>query len=165
MSIDYGTQNAFAAILWGKYGDVWYGIKEYYYSGRATGIQKTDAEYGKDMDDFISCTDCVMETIIDPSAASFIALLRRKGGRYKVRKADNAVSDGIRETATALKNHLIYISPTMKNWCNEAAGYTWDDKRADDVPVKINDHLMDAMRYFVRTKYIVRSKPNYIAKW
>ena len=165
LSIDYGTQNAFAAILWGKYGDVWYGIKEYYYSGRATGIQKTDAEYGKDMDDFISCTDCVMETIIDPSAASFIALLRRKGGRYKVRKADNAVSDGIRETATALKNHKIYISPTMKNWRDEVAGYSWDDKCSADVPVKINDHLMDAMRYFVRTKRIGTHFDRAVPKW
>lgn len=165
LSIDYGTQNAFAAILWGKYEDVWYAMKEYYYSGRATGIQKTDAEYGKDMDEFISCTDCVMETIIDPSAASFIALLRRKGGRYKVRKADNAVSDGIRDTATALKMHKIYISPHMKNWRDEAAGYSWDEKRSDDVPVKVNDHLMDAMRYFVKTKHIVRPNPSYVAQW
>ena len=34
LSIDYGTQNAFAAILWEKHGDVWYGAREYYYSGR-----------------------------------------------------------------------------------------------------------------------------------
>ena len=45
MSLDYGTQNAFAAILWGKYGDVWYALREYYYSGRDTGTQKTDDIY------------------------------------------------------------------------------------------------------------------------
>ena len=165
LSIDYGTQNAFAAILWGKYPDAWYAIKEYYYSGRESGIQKTDDEYGRDMDDFISCTDCVMETIIDPSAASFIALLRRKGGRYKVRKANNAVSDGIRDTATALKNGLIYISPTMTHWKAEAGGYSWDSNCQNDVPVKVNDHLMDSMRYFVKTKSIVMPKQPFIASF
>ena len=45
MSIDYGTQNAFAALLWGKYGDIWYAVDGYYYSGRDTGVQKTDDEY------------------------------------------------------------------------------------------------------------------------
>ena len=158
LSIDYGTQNAFAAILWGKFGETWYGMKEYYYSGRATGIQKTDEEYGHDMDDFIKDIPGVMETIIDPSAASFIALLRRKSGRYKVRKADNSVLDGIRETATALKTHKIYIAPHLKNWCNEAAGYSWDDNEKADVPIKANDHLMDSMRYFVKTKRISQKK-------
>ena len=53
LSIDYGTLNAFAAILWGKFGDIWYGIKEYYYSGRNTGIQKTDEDYAHDLDEFV----------------------------------------------------------------------------------------------------------------
>lgn len=165
LSIDYGTQNAFAAILWGRYSDAWYAMKEYYYSGRNEGVQKTDDEYGRDMDEFISGTDCIMETIIDPSAASFIALLRRKHGRYKVRKAKNDVSDGIRDTATALKNHLIYISPSMINWKMEVGGYSWDDNASDDVPVKVNDHLMDSMRYFVETKMIVKPANPYHAHW
>ena len=42
LSIDYGTQNAFSAGLWGQYGDVWYREREYYYSGRESGVQKTD---------------------------------------------------------------------------------------------------------------------------
>jgi hypothetical protein len=38
-SIDYGTMNAFAVILWSKIGDTWYGQRGYYYSGRDTGVQ------------------------------------------------------------------------------------------------------------------------------
>lgn len=154
LSIDYGTQNAFAAILWGKYNNVWYGLKEYYYSGRTEGQQKTDEEYGKDMDKFIECVDDRIKTIIDPSAASFITLLRRKHSKYRVIPADNSVADGIRETATALKNGLIKISPNMKNWQIEAAGYCWDDSPVEDRPIKISDHLMDSMRYFVKTSKI-----------
>ena len=169
VSIDYGTMNAFAAILWCKRDNVWYGERNYYYSGRDTGIQKTDQEYSDDLDKWIA--DIVQEsikhavynpfvggavfdktkTIIDPSAASFIALLK-KNDWSKVISADNAVADGIRETAVALKTGKIKIlKPVMKEWIKEASGYVWDDKSVEEKPVKINDHLMDATRYFVKT--------------
>ena len=151
LSIDYGTQNAFAALLWGKYGNVWYAIDEYYYSGRTEGKQKTDEEYGKDLDKFVSKITGNIITIIDPSAASFIEVLKRKRDKYRVRPANNAVMDGIRNTATALENGNIKISPRCKNWEIEAGGYSWDNNLAEDRPVKENDHAMDAMRYFVQT--------------
>lgn len=161
LSIDYGTQNAFAAYLWKQVGGVWYAYKEYYYSGRDKGIQKTDEEYGKDLDEFVR--DVPLErgqkllTIIDPSAASFIALLKKRGWA-KVQKANNDVADGIRETATALKTGLIKISPNLKHWREEAEGYAWDEKAGTDTPIKINDHAMDSMRYLVKTLHIAKPK-------
>lgn len=158
LSIDYGTMNAFAALLWEKHGSIWYATREYYYSGRTEQKQKTDEDYGKDID--VWCGDIQPEgklaTIIDPSAASFIALLRKRGERYKVIPADNDVADGIRETANALENGYIKISPKLKCWKEEAGGYCWDKDAVDDIPVKENDHLMDAMRYFVKTKHIIK---------
>lgn len=160
LSIDYGTQNAFSAGLWGKYENVWYRFDEYYYSGRDSGVQKTDEEYGQDIDAFTEQIahrlNGKLRTIIDPSAASFIALLRKKG-RYKVIQADNAVEDGIRETATSLKTGKIKIYPCCKDWKREAASYAWDENESKDVPIKINDHAMDETRYFVKTMRI--SKP------
>ena len=164
LSIDYGTQNAFAAILWRNMGGIWYAVKEYYWSGRTEGIQKTDEEYAEDMDKFIGNLERV-ETIIDPSAASFIALLRKRNHRYKVRPADNNVLDGLRETARAMKNGNIKVSPALKNWTKEVQGYVWDDKALEDKPVKENDHLMDAMRYFVKTKRVAIKKNTYTALW
>lgn len=158
LSIDYGTQNAFAAVLWAYSGGIWYACKEYYWSGRDKGIQKTDEEYAEDLDTFVeSIHKDKIETIIDPSAASFIALLRKKGN-YKVRKADNDVLNGIRETSTAMHEGLIKIDPSMKNTIEEFQGYRWDDKSGEDKPVKEKDHAMDAIRYFVKTKHIVRPK-------
>ena len=156
LSIDYGTQNAFSAGLWGLYDGVWYRVKEYYYSGRDTGTQKTDEEYADDLDAF---TDGIgrIRTYIDPSAASFITLLQKRD-RYKVTHADNAVGDGIRETATALKKGLIRISPSCTAWIKEAQGYVWDDKAGEDRPVKVNDHAMDDTRYFVKSKRIAVPK-------
>lgn len=144
LTIDYGTQNAFAGLLWGLYGKIWYAVEEYYYSGREKGVQKTDDEYAQDMDEFI---DGYIEysqrmlTIVDPSAASFIAALRRRG-KYKVIKADNDVLDGIRETATAMQTEKIKIAPGLTHWEKEIQGYVWSDGGGQDHPVKVNDHCV-----------------------
>jgi hypothetical protein len=156
VSIDYGTMNAFAALLWANYNGIWYGVREYYYSGRTENRQKTDEEYAKDLDVWLS--DVPLDrllTIVDPSAASFIAVLR-KHPRYKVMKAINDVENGIRETGHALKYGFIKVSPKCVCWKEEISGYSWDKDSVEDMPVKLNDHLMDSMRYFVKTKYIIR---------
>lgn len=170
VSMDYGTMNAFAALLWAKYDGVWYAVREYYYSGRAEGKQKTDEDYAQDIDAWCADieTDGKLQVIIDPSAASFIALLRKRTERYKVIPADNAVLDGIRETANALENGHIKILPKLKYWKEEAGGYVWDSDSTIDRPIKENDHLMDAMRYFVKTKRVIRkslkrSMPSFLA--
>ena len=164
ISCDYGTKNAFAAILWAKYGEIWYGIKEYYYSGRDEGITKTDEEYAQDLDKWLADIKPGerLEIIIDPSAASFIALLQKRGHRYKVVPAKNEVADGIRNTATCMKKGLIKFATGLKNWKKEIQGYSWDDKSVEDAPIKLNDHLMDAMRYFVETKRIARIKNDFV---
>lgn len=162
LSIDYGTMNAFAAGLWGLYDNVWYMMDEYYYSGRDEGMQKTDGEYMTDLVQMVEqhidfSGGRKIEMIIDPSAASFIAL-SKKNGRFKVRKADNDVLDGIRETATAMQNGLIKVSPRCKNWRTEVQGYVWDEDSAEDRPVKVADHHMDQTRYFCKTKHIAKPK-------
>lgn len=163
LSIDYGTQNAFAALMWVRIGDIWYVIDEYYYSGRDTGIQKTDEEYAKDLDAFISKypINGKLRTIIDPSAASFIALLKKRGS-YKVRKADNDVIDGIRETATAIQTDRIKIlKDAVPNLIKEFQSYSWDSKSIEERPVKVSDHGMDSLRYYVKTNKLVKPKSLY----
>lgn len=161
MSIDYGTQNAFSAGLWALYGDTWYRVKEYYYSGRDSGVQKTDEEYAVDLDAFIKPLGLAekIRTIIDPSAASFITLLRKRG-KYRVIPADNDVADGIRETATCMKTGKVMISSSCKNWLREVQGYVWDDKSGEDKPIKIADHAMDDTRYFVKTMRLANKRKN-----
>lgn len=183
-SIDYGTMNAFAVILWSKIGDVWYGQRGYYYSGRDTGVQKTDEEYMQDIErvfaDVIATHHEKVEqahhngemaperisVIIDPSAASMIALLKKKDW-VKVRLASNAVLDGIRETASAMQLGLIKIvdDPSLLPWKKEAGAYVWDDNEGEDKPVKENDHYMDATRYFVKTMKILKAKSEYVPLW
>ena len=143
ISIDYGTQNAFAALIWAQIGDIWYAIDEYYYSGRTEGVQKTDEQYAQDIDKFTEPyrQGEKIRTIIDPSAASFIAVLRQRK-LYRVIPADNAVLDGIRNTATALQTGKIKISPKCEMWKWEAQSYVWAESESDDIPVKVNDHCL-----------------------
>lgn len=152
VSIDYGTQNATVFLLWNKgLNNKWYCTKEYYYSGRDKGKQKTDAEYTKDLKKFLQGTR-VKAVIVDPSAASFIAELRKNG--FPVLKAKNNVEDGIRLVGTLLNQERILFSSCCTNTIMEFASYIWDSKAAEkgeDKPIKQHDHAMDAVRYFCFT--------------
>ena len=152
VSIDYGTQNATAMLLWNKGIDgVWYCIREYYYSGRDAGKQKTDAEYADDLEAWLEDTK-IRAVIVDPSAASFIAELRKRG--YTVIAARNDVEDGIRLVGTMLNLDRIAFADSCVNLIKEFGSYIWDAKaaeRGEDKPVKEHDHAMDSCRYFVYT--------------
>ena len=152
VSCDYGTQNATVFLLWNKGIDgKWYCIREYYYSGRDKGKQKTDAEYADDLKKWLDGTR-IKAMIVDPSAASFIAELRKRG--YKVIKANNDVLDGIRLVGMLLNLEMLIFSSSCTETIKEFASYIWDEKAAEhgeDKPVKQHDHGCDAVRYFVST--------------
>ena len=151
ISVDYGTLNPTVFLMWRKYHGKWLCTKEYYYSGRENHKQRTDAEYADEMMAFIGDTPytCV---VVDPSAASFITELQRRG--LKVLKADNAVLDGIRTVCTLLQRADLLFCKDCTRTIAEFYAYRWYDKAAQagrDEPVKQDDHAMDAMRYFVST--------------
>lgn len=151
ISCDYGTQNPTTFGLWGQSKGVWYKVKEYHYDGRARGRQKTDEEYCDDLIAFAGKLP-IDGVIIDPSAASFIAAVKKRGG-LRVIKADNDVVDGIRDVASALVEGLIKYNDTCAETFREFSSYSWDPKaqqRGEDKPLKEHDHQMDADRYFVR---------------
>jgi len=151
ISVDYGTQNPMAFGLWGLFQGVWYKVKEYHYDGRKKGVQKTDQEYFEDLKEFAG-DKSITAVIVDPSASSFITLLKQHG--WHVRKAQNNVLDGIRNMATALNNELIKYNDCCIETFREFSSYVWDEKaveRGEDKPKKENDHQMDSDRYFVST--------------
>lgn len=149
VSCDYGTVNPTSMGLWGRYAGTWYRMREYYFSSRSEGRQKTDEEYYGDL-----CKLCGEETvgavIVDPSAASFIECIRRHG-KFSVIKAQNDVIDGIRKVSDMLKSGRVRISPCCKDSLREFGLYRWDSSVSKDSPRKENDHAMDDIRYFVST--------------
>jgi PBSX family phage terminase large subunit len=157
ISIDYGTLNPFSCGLWAVDGNKAVRIKEYYYDGRANYKQLTDEEYCDAVERLTGGYE-IKRAIIDPSAASFITALKRRG--FRVQQADNAVLDGIRRTAVYLKNGNIKIHRCCTDAIREFGLYRWDDKKTEDAVVKDNDHAMDDIRYFCSTimKYKVEKK-------
>ena len=148
VSCDYGTVNPASFGLWGRLGDTWYRIDEYYYNSRVEGSSRTDEEHYTGLCRLINNRN-ISTVVVDPSAASFIEVIRRHG-KYIVKPAKNNVLDGIRQTSTALKQGKIKICRNCRDSINEFGLYRWDTG-GKDTPVKENDHAMDDIRYFVTT--------------
>lgn len=165
LSVDYGTSNATSAGLYGAWREPVNGLKAarlrgYYHSGRDTGRQKTDSEYADDLDrEFEDVKPRIKRVILDPSAASFKAELRKRG--WKVLEANNDVLDGIRTQAKMLKSgeYAIIDHPTNKQAIRDYGAYLWDSKaqaRGEDKPLKQHDHTKDEERYALHTLFAAR---------
>jgi PBSX family phage terminase large subunit len=159
ISMDYGIQNPTAILLWGFCDGVWYQVDEYYHSGRETSQQKTDQEYYENLEK-LAGDRYVDWLIIDPSATSFITLVKQKR-RFRVKQARNDVIDGIQKTASAIQQGKIKVNDCCKRTIKEYGLYSWDQKADEDRPIKDNDHAMDATRYFVSTMQIMKPKSDY----
>ncbi|MEG1108733.1 MAG: PBSX family phage terminase large subunit, partial [Oscillospiraceae bacterium] len=90
--------------------------------------------------------------IVDPSAASFIEVIRRHR-RFRVEGASNMVLSGNREVATHLQLGDIFICEGCRDCIREFGLYRWDEKSTEDKPLKTDDHSMDDLRYFVRAAF------------
>lgn len=149
VSIDYGTVNPFSAGLWAFDGKNSQREAELYYNSREVGKRVDDEAYYKMLKELIGDrkVSCI---IIDPSAASFIEVIK-KYGEYTVKKADNDVLDGIRVVTTMLNKGLLKIYKDCTSCINEFGLYCWDEEKNNDTVIKENDHAMDDTRYYVYT--------------
>lgn len=149
VSIDYGTVNPFSAGLWAFDGKNSQREAELYYNSREAGKRVDDEAYYKMLKELIGDrkVSCI---IIDPSAASFIEVIK-KYGEYTVRKSDNDVLDGIRVVTTMLNKGLLKIYKDCTSCINEFGLYCWDEEKNNDTVIKENDHAMDDTRYYVYT--------------
>lgn len=156
--IDYGTANAFACVLIGvstgrftQQGKCLWVEKEYYWSSKQKGRQKTNSEYAKDIKDFIE-PYAVKAIYIDPSAAAFKLELSRQG--IHCVDADNDVENGIQIMTSEMAKGNLFVLQECKNTIREIEGYVWDSKKAErgeDAPIKKEDHSVDALRYCIAT--------------
>lgn len=169
ISCDYGTLNPFSAGLWCWDGKTATRIREYYYSGRDERSNKTDEEYYSELEKLAGDLQ-IKSVIVDPSAASFIEVIKRHG-KYHVKKAVNDVLPGIMTTARYLQDGTIKIHRSCKDAIREFGLYRWDEEATEDRPIKENDHAMDDIRYFSMTvlrKRVGKYGENYVplyARW
>lgn len=147
ISVDYGTCNPFSAGLWWVGQAMAIRVREYYYDGRKAGVTLTDEQYYSQLEQ-LAGSQKIEQVIVDPSAASFIAVIRRHG-RFSVRRANNAVADGIRLVSSFLHAGVLRFHPDCADTVREFGLYRWEEQ--GDSPVKENDHTMDDIRYFCAT--------------
>lgn len=146
VSIDYGTMNPFSAGLWCVTRSGAVRVREYYYDGRSRKKLKTDEEYYTELEKLIGDAP-VIDVVVDPSAASFIEVIRRHG-KFRVLKANNDVLDGIRFTSRYLSSGKLHFHNSCEAIKKEFGVYSWDEKSDKDAVIKESDHAMDDMRYF-----------------
>lgn len=160
---DYGQQNAttFQAFGLDTYRRKFPGLGEYYHSGRESGRQKSPSEYASDLVDFMDelhekYDNRVFYVYLDPSAKGLAEEIKRstRGLEYSVliRDAENDVALGISRVQKALAFDILSVSPNQENAVREFGTYEYDKKsieKGKEVPIKEDDHCMDAIRYVV----------------
>lgn len=160
---DYGQQNATTYQAFGldMYRKKLQGLSEYYHSGRDSGKQKTPSEYAEELINLMEDIHEQHETkvfyvFLDPSAKGLQEEVKRKSKGLDftvfVRDAENDVSLGISRVQKLLTFDILKVSPHQERAIEEFGIYEYDKKsieRGKEVPVKENDHCMDAIRYMV----------------
>lgn len=177
---DYGQQNAttFQAVGLDEYRKKLTGLKEFYHSGRETGKQKTPSEYAEEFVNLAiaiheECDTEIFRLYLDPSAKGLQEEIKRKTRNLDfavyVNDAENDVELGISRVQKALAFDILSVSPEQEMAVMEFGMYEYDKKlleKGKEVPVKTNDHCMDAIRYAVMGawKKIKRWLPENIEK-
>ena len=156
VGVDYGTTNATAAVLCAINPKQWPQIRveqEYYYDSAKKGRSKTDDELVDDIKEFIGYKP-ISAIYVDPAAASLKIAMRQRD--LPVIDANNDVLLGIKITSKFISNKNIVIQKGCSTLIEHIQSYSWDPKAADrgeDKPIKINDHIVDSLRYAVCTAF------------
>lgn len=142
LALDEGYTNPAVILLVGEDGDErWHVAREFYQSGvLQETVVKTAGTWFKES----KCARCA----VDESAAGLIADLRSVGVGAVGGKG--RVLDGIQRLQNRLEvqgdgRPRLTIDPSCVNLINEMESYVWRPEK--DVPVKENDHALDALRY------------------
>ena len=150
LSCDYGTANPLVVgVFWGWKKPLENNLRVFlkrgfYYDSKKHQQQLTDSEYADRIDkEFAEEKLNHRYFIVDPSAASFIQELKRRG--WNVKAANNDVLDGIKTQAKMLKSGQFALSSdsSLKPFVDEYGAYLWDEKaqaKGEDKPMKTNDH-------------------------
>ncbi|HEX2317510.1 MAG TPA: hypothetical protein VHJ18_00865 [Streptosporangiaceae bacterium] len=162
LAVDYGTTNPLDAVLLGLGVDsCLYAVAEWRWDSRLEGRQLTDAEYSRKLREWLRTVKIPASSlrgpapkcmVIDPSATSFKVQAWQDG--WTVTDGVNAVADGIRLVSTLLALGRLKIDRSCKSLLDEIPGYSWSEahaERGEDVPVKVDDHAVDALRYGIAT--------------
>lgn len=133
--VDWGHNNPSTILTLVRDGETWYAVQEWYERRRTVNdhsreLQDMQERWGPGV---IYC---------DPSEPANIDQFQRDG--LNAKKAENDVTPGIQHVSSMREQ--LRVVESCQNLRNEFSQYQYkgDD---DDRPEKVNDHLMDALRY------------------
>lgn len=143
LGIDFGYTNPAAIIPIDIDGDNHYWIPEEFYKTHQTTEQIAEqAKLYKSN-----------KAYPDPAEPDRIEILRKAG--LNCRDVSKDIAAGVDAVRELFKQNRIHIHPDCKNLIHELETYRYPDKKPDqnekEVPVKENDHALDALRYALYT--------------
>ena len=139
LGLDFGFHNpAAAAVLKIDADGVVYITDEYYQSGKVQDELENDLRALRAISNF-------REVYPDPAEPDRVESMRRHG--FYVREVDKNVILGIDKVRELIRKRQLFVFETCKNTIDEFNSYRYDPEKPKEEPVKVNDHLMDAIRY------------------
>ena len=144
--VDFGFTNPTCVLSISRdRNDVYWITDEYYQSGK-TAIQI--AEYIQNQE--------YNKVYPDPASPQAIKeLTDRHINVYDVNKGQDSIINGINKVREMFKQGRIKIHESCKNLIWELETYSYGERRANhnetEVPIKENDHAVDALRYALMT--------------
>ena len=141
--IDWGYTNPSCILVMGIDGeDNCYVVKEFYDSGKV-------------IDDLIEIAIQLKQEFniiafyCDPSEPSYIEQFRKVG--LNAKEGNNEIRPGINKITELIKTKKLFVFSNCTNLIREFESYSYpeikDEKQPQEIPLKLNDHSMDALRY------------------
>lgn len=154
IGLDFGYTNPAAIVLIGIDYDNSYWVIGEWYKTQQTNEQIAQAAQVMQAN----------EIYPDPERPEGIEVLKKYGLNLReVIKGKDSVEAGIQKVRELFKQNKIKIHKDCKNLIWELETYRYEDKQPDknikEVPVKENDHLVDALRYALYTVNLKRPQP------
>ena len=137
--VDWGFRNPACVLALGVKGDQVYILQEYY-APKTTDDELI--EIAKQMQQRWGAG----QFFCDPSEPASIEKFRRAG--LDAVKANNEITPGIKAVTSLIESGRLRVHRSCQNVINEFQMYRYDDNDKE-IPLKINDHAMDALRYAV----------------
>jgi len=161
-AFDDGTRNPACLLVVGVDSDNNMYVKEEFYEAGLVDSEKVEIISG-----FINKYK-LGRIYIDPSALSMHQALTNR--RVRVVNAENDIESGVARVKSFFKNDIIFIDKSCKNLIKELESYRYArdrmSKNKTELPIKKDDHAVDALRYSV-TNFNPFRKPSFCAggKW
>jgi len=146
--VDWGFTNPAVVLFIGIDGeDNYYIMREYYQSEKL--IDQIISDNLKIKGWFAEKDLRLGRMYCDPSEPAYIKQFKDSG--LNATEANNEIRAGINRVSELLKTRKLFIHSSCVNTIKEFESYSYpekkEDKQADEIPLKMNDHAMDALRY------------------